>query len=96
MIPLYNYQMKLSTNEELYLTCKKGEIPHDEVFRRGSKIRFIWIFKLYNMINILLPILESIIKLNQLNPNLAFFHECAAYLFNDMVYMNNFVVNALE
>jgi len=56
LIPLYNYQMKLWTNEELYLNCRSGEIPQDDIYRRGTKIRFIWIFKLYNIINILLPI----------------------------------------
>lgn len=72
LIPLYNYLMKLSTNEELYNTCRQGEIPYDDIFRRGSKIRFIWIFKLYNIINLLLPILQSIERMHQLNPTLAF------------------------
>lgn len=29
VIPLYNYLMKLSVNEELFNTCKTGEIPND-------------------------------------------------------------------
>lgn len=96
LIPLYNYLMKLSTNEELYHTCRSGEIPFDDIFRRGTKIRFIWIFKLYNIINILHPILLSLIKLHHLNQGLVFFHELATYLFNDLSIMNNFVIKALE
>ncbi len=88
--------MKLSTNEELYNTCRQGEIPYDDIFRRGSKIRFIWIFKLYNIVNLLVPILQSIERMHQLNPTLAFLNEAAAYLFNDAALMNNFVVKALE
>lgn len=96
LIPLYNYLMKLSTNEELYNTCRQGEIPYDDIFRRGSKIRFIWIFKLYNIINLLVPILTSLQRMHQLNPTLAFLNEAAAYIFNDIAVMNNFVVKALE
>jgi len=96
LIPLYNYLMKLSTNEELYNTCRQGEIPYDDIFRRGSKIRFIWIFKLYNIINLLLPIVESFYRMHQLNPTLAFLNEAVAYIFNDIAIMNNFVVKALE
>jgi hypothetical protein len=96
LIPLYNYLMKLSTNEELYHTCKQGEIPYDDIFRRGSKIRFIWIFKLYNIIKLLMPILESLVRLHQLNPALIFLNEAATFLFNDLAYMNNFIVKALE
>jgi hypothetical protein len=88
--------MKLSTNEELYNTCRQGEIPYDDIFRRGSKIRFIWIFKLYNIVNLLVPILQSIERMHQLNPTLAFLNEAAACLFNDIALMNNFVVKALE
>jgi hypothetical protein len=57
LIPMYNYLMKLATNEELFHTCKQGEIPYDDVFRRGTKIRFIWIFKLYNIISAIIPII---------------------------------------
>lgn len=96
LIPLYNYLMKLSTNEELYNTCRQGDIPYDDIFRRGSKIRFIWIFKLYNLINILLPILHSLTRMRTLNPTLSFLDEAATFLFNDMAHMNNFVVKALE
>lgn len=88
--------MKLSTNEELYHTCRQGEIPYDDIFRRGSKIRFIWIFKLYNIINALIPILQSLDRMHQLNQTLLFVNEATAYLFNDLAVMNNFVVKALE
>ena len=56
LIPLYNYFMKLALNEELFKLCIIGKVPEDDVFRRGSKIKFIWIFKLYNLINPLVPI----------------------------------------
>ena len=96
LIPQYNYLMKLATNEELYHTCKEGEIPYDDIFRRGTKIRFIWIFKLYNIINALVQILNSLIKAHQFNPGLEFLADSALYLGNDMIVMNNFVVKALE
>jgi hypothetical protein len=88
--------MKLATNEELYHTCKEGEIPYDDIFRRGTKIRFIWIFKLYNIINALVQILNSLIKAHQFNPGLEFLADSVLYLGNDMIVMNNFVVKALE
>lgn len=31
-----------------------------------------------------------------MNPDLAFFHECGAILFNDLSTMNNFAIKALE
>ena len=65
LIPLYNYFLKLSVNEELYKTCLIGVIPEDEIFRRGSKIRFIWIFKIYNLVNLLIPIIMSMIRIVQ-------------------------------
>ena len=88
--------MKLATNEELYHTCREGEIPFDDIFRRGTKIRFIWIFKLYNIINVLIPIVRSLVKAHQYNPGSSFFEESAAFMANDMIIMNNFVVKALE
>jgi len=88
--------MKLSTNEELYNTCRSGEIPFDDIFRRGTKIRFIWIFKLYNLINLLIPILNNLIKVIRSSPSLKFITECLVILFNDMCFMNNFIVKALE
>jgi len=65
--------MKLSVNEELFHTCKGKEIPNDEIFRRGMKIRFIWIFKIYNLIHILIPILETLLKFIKIFPSLWFF-----------------------
>ena len=59
LIPMYNYFMKLSLNEELFKLCIIGKVPEDDIFRRGSKIKFIWIFKLYNLINPLIPIVSS-------------------------------------
>ena len=88
--------MKLATNEELFQTCRAGEIPYDDIFRRGTKIRFIWIFKLYNIIHILIPILRSLIKAYKYNPEALFFRENVNFLFNDLTTMNNFVVKALE
>ena len=96
LIPEYNYLMKLATNEELYHTCREGEIPFDDIFRRGSKIRFIWIFKLYNIINILIPIVRSLVKMLQYNEGFRFVEECLECMMGDIIIMNNFVVKALE
>ena len=95
-MPLYNYLMKLSVNEELFNTCKSGEIPNDEIFRRGMKIRFIWIFKIYNLIHILIPILETLGKFIKTFPGFGFFTEMARYLMNDIIVMNDFIIKAIE
>ena len=55
--------MKLSANEELYKICQKGEVPCDDVFRKGTKIRYIWVFKIFNLINVIKPILGPILQL---------------------------------
>ena len=59
LVPLYNYFMKLSINEELFKICVIGKFPEDDIFRRGSKIKFIWPLKLYNLINPLIPIISA-------------------------------------
>jgi hypothetical protein len=63
MLPIHSYLIKLSMNKELSETCRKGEVPHDDLFRRGEKIRFIWAFKVFNLINQLLPILDPLMRL---------------------------------
>lgn len=96
MIPLYNYMMKLSVNEELFNTCRTKEIPNDEIFRRGVKIRFIWIFKIYNLIHVLIPIMENLLSFIKAFPSLKFFAEIGEILFDDIVIMNNFILKAIE
>jgi hypothetical protein len=68
----------------------------DDIFRRGSKIRFIWIFKIYNIINILIQIIQSFNKFVLAFPALTFFKEYSGVLYNDTIILNNFVVKALE
>ena len=87
--------MKLALNEELYITCQTGRIPNDDVFRRGTKIRFIWIFKIYNLVHILIPILETLLKFIKIFPNFKYFLEIFEIYFLDLVVMNNFVVKAI-
>ena len=96
IVPIYNYLMKLSVNEELYKTCITKEVPFDDIFRRGSKIRFIWIFKVYNLMNILIPLLNSILGLIKVFPSYEFCKELATFLYLDLVTMNNFIVVALN
>jgi hypothetical protein len=96
IIPLYNYFMKLALNEELYITCRTGQIPNDDVFRRGTKIRFIWIFKIYNLVHILIPILETLLKFIKSFPTCKYFQEIFEIYCKDLAIMNNFVVKAIE
>ena len=95
LVPLYNYFMKLSINEELFRTCVGGTIPENDIFRRGTKIRFIWIFKIYNLINSLIPILNSLMKFILKFNNLKALIEIAEYLFRDLTYMNDFIAKAI-
>ena len=88
--------MKLSVNEELYKTCTIGIIPEDDIFRRGTKIRFIWIFKIYNLIILLIPIINSLIKFIKKFQDLQALQEIARFLYKDLLIMNNFVVKALD
>ncbi len=60
------------------------------------KIRFIWIFKIYNLIHILIPILETLVKFIKTFPGFWFFAEMATYLMSDIIVMNNFVIKAIE
>ena len=53
--------IKLSTNEELYKICQAGSVPCDDIFRKGNKIRYVWVFKIYNLLNLLVPMLSPLL-----------------------------------
>jgi hypothetical protein len=76
--------IKLSMNEELYETCKAGEVPYDDLYRRGSKIRYVWVFKIYNMINLLLPMLDPLIRLLDKYPAELMFQELLIKFYADI------------
>ena len=92
---MYNYFMKLSVNEELFKLCVIGKVPEDDIFRRGSKIKFIWIFKLYNLINPLIPIVSSCAAILDKFPSLEGLREIAFQSYEDILVMNDFVIEAI-
>lgn len=50
-------------------------MPYDDLYRRGSKIRYVWVFKIYNMINLLLPLLDPLLRLLDKYPTEKMFEE---------------------
>lgn len=96
LIPLYNYFMKLSVNEELFKLCVIGKVPEDDIFRRGSKIKFIWIFKLYNLISPLIPIVSTCATILEQFPDLEGLRDIAYQCYEDILTMNDFIIEALE
>ena len=88
--------IKLSTNEELYKICESGEVPSDEVFRRGNNIRYVWVFKIYNMVNLLLPLLPPMLVIQQKFPKDLMFVEILATIKADIAIYFNFIGRCIE
>lgn len=38
-------------------------MPCDDIFRKGMRIRYIWVFKIFNLINVIKPILTPLLAL---------------------------------
>ena len=76
--------------------CVIGKVPEDDIFRRGSKIKFIWIFKLYNLINPLIPIVSNCGAILEKFPELDGLRDIAYQSYQDILIMNDFVIEAIE
>jgi hypothetical protein len=95
VLPVHGYLIKLSMNEELYETCKSGEVPHDELFRRGERIRFIWVFKVFNLINLLLPMFDPLVRLSGKYPEEEIWPELLLKFFEDVTVYVKFITLCL-
>ena len=88
--------IKLSTNEELYKTCYNGTIPSDDIFRKGPRIRYIWVFKIFNLLNLLIPLLSPLLLIIDKYPKETIFVEILRIVRGDIVVYWNFVTMCME
>lgn len=91
VLPVHGYLIKLSLNEELYEICRSGEVPHDELFRRGERIRFIWVFKVFNLINLLLPMFDPLVRLATKYPTEEIWCEILLKFYEDITVYIQFI-----
>lgn len=88
--------MKLAINEDLFKYCVQGKVPENDAFRRGTKIRYIWVFKLYNLINLIISLIHPCCSVLKKFPCFRALFEITMLLYKDALTMNNFIIEAIE